>query len=241
MISIYQDILHSIKVEKKLLAILIDPDKMELSNLPEFVKSVNASMATHIFVGGSTVAADITENLVIKLKELTQLPILIFPGDVNQVTEEADGLLFLMLTSGRNPDYLIGKHVEAAKLLAASELEVIPTSYLLIENGKKTAVEKVTNTRPLKRNNIQKVVDTSLAGQLLGHKLVYLEAGSGANSPVPLRMISEVKNTLSIPLIVGGGVRSKRHLEDAFKAGADMVVIGTALEENQTFLHELNS
>jgi len=221
------------------LAVLIDPDKMELNGLQEFIYNLNTSIATHIFVGGSAVEAETTDSLVKELKTLTKLPVVLFPGDITQITEHADVLLFLSLISGRNPDYLIDKHVQAAAILKASNLEIIPTGYILIENGKETSVQRVTETKPMKRDNIKEVAHTALAGQFLGHKLIYLEAGSGATHPIDSAMISEVKNTIDIPLIVGGGIRTKKQLLDTYQAGADIVVIGTALEENESFFKDL--
>ncbi len=238
--SVYKNIQASIKKKEKLLAVLIDPDKTTLEALPSFMDKLNASIATHVFVGGSEVSKHVTQILIAALKNLTKIPVVVFPGDITQISENADALLFLSLISGRNPDYLIDKHVQAIPLLKASELEVIPTGYVLIESGKKTSVERVTKTQPMKRNEVSKIVDTSLAGQLLGQKLMYLEAGSGATHPIDSEIIAEVKKAISIPLIVGGGVRSKKQLDDAYGAGADMVVVGTAFEEDEAFFNELN-
>ncbi len=239
MTMIYKDILNRTKEGQKMLAVLIDPEKITINEVANFVCKINSSVATHIFVGGSTVADNVAEILVKELKKHTELPIVLFPGDVSQISNEADALLFLSLISGNNPDYLINKHVEAAEKLRNYQLEVIPTGYLLIENGKKTSVEKVTQTSPLSRNDIRLVSNTAKAGEYLGMKLVYLEAGSGAEHPVPMSMISEVKNELSIPLIVGGGIRTKEQLTAAFGAGADLIVIGTALENDESFFNEL--
>lgn len=242
--SIYQNILTSISKGDKLLSVLVDPDKMKPEELSNFIAKVNASIATHIFVGGSKVDDAKTDILVLELKALTKLPVVLFPGDVIQITDKADAVLFLSLISGRDPDYLIGKHVEAVSVLRQTNLEVIPTGYILIgpdnyRDGKRTSVERVTQTQPMSRNNNQHVVDTALAGELLGMKLIYLEAGSGAKHPVDPAMISEVKKELTTPLIVGGGIRSKQQLVQAYNAGADLVVIGTAFEEDETFFQEL--
>ena len=237
--SIYQNILTSISKGEKLLAVLIDPDKKP-DDVSDFIQKVNNSIITHIFVGGSTVDDLATEILVSEIKKLTKLPVVLFPGDVTQITIKADALLFLSLISGRNSKYLIGKHIEAVSVLRDANLEVIPTGYILIENGKETAVQKVTQTKPLSRNNVQHVVDTALAGEFLGMKLIYLEAGSGANVPVDIDMILEVKNELTIPLIVGGGIKTKEQLDAAYNSGANMVVIGTAFEDDETFFNKLN-
>ena len=224
---------------EKCLAILIDPDKMQLDSLGGFIEKVNTSIATHIFVGGSIVEEKVTDVLVSEIKKNTELPIVLFPGDITQITDKANALLYLSLISGRNPDYLIGKHVASISKLRQTNLEVIPTGYILIENGIATAIQKVTQTLPMSRTNIQNVVDTALAGQLLGMQLVYLEAGSGATSPVERKMISEVKKILNIPLIVGGGIRNIQQLDEAYQAGADLVVIGTAFEEDESFINDL--
>lgn len=236
--DIYSNIRTSIAENKRLLAVLIDPDKMELDNVEAVVAKINQSIATHIFVGGSEVDEGVTETIVKAVKQHTKLPIILFPGDISQITNEADGILFLSLISGRNPDYLIGKHVEAVSKLSKTQLEVLPTGYILIENGKQTAVERVSNTKPLDRSNIQHIIDTARAGEFLGMKLIYLEAGSGATYPVEPEIISAVKEELSIPLIVGGGIRTKAQLEAAYNAGADLVVIGTAFENNQHFFEQ---
>lgn len=237
--SIYQNIITSNSDEEKLLAVLIDPDKMKLEAVSGFIEKVNQSIATHIFVGGSEVNEGLTESLVIEIKKHTKLPVILFPGDIIQITDKADGILFLSLISGRNPEYLIGKHVEAVSKLVKTNLEVISTGYLLIENGKQTSVERVSQTKPIKRDKIQQIVDTAKAGELLGMKLIYLEAGSGATHPIDANIISEVKQKLNIPLIIGGGIRNKLEIESAYTAGANIVVVGTAFEEDETFFDEL--
>lgn len=237
--ELYQDILNAISKKEKLLAVLIDPDKMEFENLPLFMATLSQSIATHVFVGGSTDEGQKTGQLIKNLKPLTSLPIFIFPGDVSQVSSHADALLFLSLVSGRNPEYLIGKQIEAVSVLRTMKLEIIPTGYILIENGKETAVERVTQTQPLRRENIPEIVDTAKASELLGMKCVYLEAGSGAIEPINSDIIQAVKNELHIPLIVGGGIRTKNQLDSAYKSGADLVVIGTAFEKDTAFFKDL--
>lgn len=239
--NLYQDLLIAISERKKLLAVLIDPDKMKLECVSDFMVKLNASPATHVFVGGSSVDENQTDLLIQELKRWTKLPLLIFPGDVSQLSSHADGLLFLSLVSGRNPDYLIGKQVEAVSVLRNMQLEIIPTGYLLIENGKETAVERVTKTQPLNRENIQNIVDTAKAAEFLGMKCIYLEAGSGAVDPINSKIIRAVKQELQIPLIVGGGIISKKQLDGAYEFGADLVVIGTAFEENELFFEEIKA
>ena len=237
--NIYNHILQAKYDGNKLLAVLIDPDKFQLKNALQFIDNVNESVITHIFVGGSEVGQNVTQQLVEVIKMLTDLPIVLFPGDVTQISKDADAILFLSLLSGRNADYLIDKQVQAVPLLEKTQLEVISTGYILIESGKTTAVQRVTNTLPLNRTDVDAITNTAKAGELLGKKLIYLEAGSGATYEVPAEVIESVKNKIDIPLIVGGGIRTKKQIENAFIAGADMVVIGTAFEEDQQFFEQL--
>ncbi len=236
---IYQNITKSISAEERLLAVLIDPEKFSVENAVRFFKKVNQSVATHIFVGGSTVEAQATENVVSEIKKQTSLPVILFPGDTSQITDKADGILFLSLISGRNPEYLIGKHVASISKIKSTNLEVISTGYILIEGGKETAVQRVTNTQPMAGNAFQNITDTAKAGEFLGMNLIYLEAGSGALNPVSAEIIKKVKAEIQVPLIVGGGIKSIQQLESAYQSGADMVVIGTAFEEDESFFDDL--
>lgn len=237
--DIYKNIINSISLGEKLLAVLIDPDKMKIEAVSGFIDKINHSVSTHIFVGGSEVDEGVTDLLVNEIKKYTDIPVILFPGDIVQITDKADGILFLSLISGRNPDYLIGKHVEAVSKLKDKNLEIIPTGYVLVENGKQTSVERVSHTKPINRKDIKTIVDTAKAGELLGMKLIYLEAGSGAIHAIDKEIIEAVKQELNIPLIVGGGIRQKNELELAYTAGADIVVIGTAFEEDDTFFDQL--
>ncbi len=239
--SIYTNIQASILKGEKLLAVLIDPDKFSLKHTKVFIEKTNASIVTHIFVGGSTVEEHKTDVLVNHIQKFTNLPIVLFPGDVCQISDKANALLFLSLLSGRNAEYLIGKHVQAISKIKKTSLEIISTGYLLIESGHETAVEKVTQTKPISRNNIQNIVDTAIAGELLGMKLIYLEAGSGAKTYLNAEIITAVKEEINIPLIVGGGIRNKKQLENAYHSGADLVVIGTAFEKDELFFDTLKS
>jgi phosphoglycerol geranylgeranyltransferase len=236
------DILKSITQVNRSLAILIDPEKMKMDGLTAFAKAVSKTITNfkenlqinqfYFFVGGSTMK-NINFNLWIQtLKENTNIPIVIFPGSHNQLSENADGLLFLNLLSGRNPDYLIEQQVHAAQQLKRTSLEVIPTGYLLIDGGKKTAVQSVSNTTPLLQKDISNIVNHAYAAQLMGNQLIYLEAGSGAKQSVSKEIVFDVSKQINIPLIVGGGLRTILQIEETFKAGAKMVVIGTAIEEN---------
>ena len=238
---IYQEILTARESGQKLLAVLMDPEKIHIDQIHEFVKKVNQSIATHIFVGGSTDRNHQTENMVVEIKKYTTLPVILFPGDVNQVTPKADGILFLSLISGRNPEYLIEQQIDAALKVNQSKLEVLPTGYILIDGGKETSVQKVSKTQPISQTDYNLILKTALAGQFTGKKLIYLEAGSGAKTPVSAVVINCVKSELIIPLIVGGGIRNVQQLNNAYNAGADMVVIGTAFENDPSFFNELQA
>ena len=231
--SIYQEILYASRENRKLLAILIDPEEFNSATTSEFLKQIPPE-TTHIFVGGSTVANGATETVVTALKFQTSMPVVLFPGDVSQLTPKADALLFLSLLSGTNSEYLIGQHVQAVSKLRGNDLAVIATGYLLIDGGTTSAVARVTNTNPLSQNNVQKIVDTAKAGELLGMKLIYLEAGSGAKTPVSDTIITAVKNEINIPLLVGGGIKTERQKQAAYQAGANMVVMGTHFEVRNT-------
>ena len=235
--SVYQDIIVGVKDNKRLLAVLIDPDKMEIADLPAFLSKLNASSITYIFVGGSSVKDHVTEVLVRELRNHTSRKIVLFPGDISQIAPSADALLYLSLISGRNPEYLIGKHVKSVPNIKASNLEVISTGYVLIENGKESAVERVTQTTPISREDIDLICDTAKAGELLGMKLMYLEAGSGAKDSVPHEVVHRVKKNLGIPLIVGGGIRDQQQIDKLFESGADLIVIGTAIENDESFIN----
>jgi len=234
--SFYKYFQKNIATGKKQLAILIDPDKFDISETELFLHKI-PNDTTHLFVGGSIVENGQTEITVKAIKTKTELPIFLFPGDFSQITNEADVLLFLSLISGRNAEYLIGQQVKSISKLKNSNFEIIPTGYILIDGGNNSAVSRVTNTQPLSQNNIETIVDTAIAGQYMGAKLIYLEAGSGAKNVVNSKIISEVKKNISIPLIVGGGIRSEEQKKEAYNAGADMVVMGTAFEEIPKFKH----
>ncbi|AWK04225.1 geranylgeranylglyceryl/heptaprenylglyceryl phosphate synthase [Flavobacterium crocinum] len=233
--TIRQQILEAKNNGQKLLAVLLDPDKIVLESLEHLIEKINQSPATHIFVGGSIVQTNILEELISVLRQKTNLPVILFPGDPSQISPQADAILFLSLLSGRNPDYLIEYQVQAAPILKKTNLEVISTGYILIESGNETAVARVSKTKPLSRDNLDLVLATAQAGEMLGNQLIYLEAGSGAKQPVPLEMIELISQNIAIPVIVGGGIIDLQGIQKAYNAGADLVVIGTAFENNSHF------
>jgi len=225
----YKAILKMISKKKKGLAILIDPDKFDVSQMGSFLKQI-PEKTTHLFVGGSTVNDGETEAIVKTIKINSSLPVFLFPGDYSQITPEADAILFLSLLSGRNAEYLIGQQVKSISKLKDTKLEIISTGYLLLDGGNQSAVSRVTNTSPISQDDLETIVHTALAGQYMGAKCIYLEAGSGAKFPIKPSVIMAVKQVLNIPLLVGGGIRTEAQKQEAYTAGADIVVMGTVFE-----------
>lgn len=215
----------------KALALLLDPEKADLSRLPITADA----RPDYIFVGGST-GGDTTafiKNLKSKIKNLkSATPVILFPGDAAQFSAEADAVLFLSLLSGCNPEYIVGQQIRSARRIHDSRVECIPTAYILIDGGIETSTMRVTGTRPLPPSDIPAIVDTCIAAQLMGKQLIYLEAGSGALCPVPEVVIRAVRAAVSLPLIVGGGIRTPEQMNRAYRAGADIVVIGNHFESH---------
>ncbi len=221
------------------LAVLIDPDKMDAERLPDLAELLNISKVDYVFVGGSLMTGSFFNECTQWLKAHAEAPVVLFPGSSLQVHPAADALLLLSLISGRNPELLIGNHVAAAPLLKSSGLEIIPTGYMLIESGKLTSVVYMSHTTPIPSDKPDIAMCTAMAGEMLGMKLIYMDAGSGAGRPVTASVIRSVKKNISIPLIVGGGIRCKDSAAAAWKAGADLVVVGNALEKDPLFLVDL--
>lgn len=219
-------------------ALLIDPDKSDEEYLNMCIAQAVEAQAQFILVGGSLVFNPL-EPVFRKLRERTDLPLVLFPGSAIQLCAEADSILFLSLISGRNAEYLIGNHVVAAPFLRKNDLEVIPTGYMLIDGGRTTAVEYISQTRPIPANKPDLAVATALAGELLGHQIIYMDAGSGASQPIHPDIIRAVSQAIKVPLIIGGGIRSASEAKRAFEAGADIVVVGNKVEENPGFLAEI--
>ena len=228
------------KANRKSIAVLVDPDKAEdPSRLHHLINLASENCVDYFFVGGSLVTSAHLSEVVRKIKENVTIPVVLFPGNVMQVDASADALLFLSLISGRNPELLIGQHVVAAPILKNTRLEVIPTGYILINSGRITSVAYISNTMPIPDDKYSLAASTALAGQMLGLQVVYIDAGSGAEKEISPRMIAAVRKSISIPLIVGGGINSARKAIAALEAGADMIVIGNALEKHPDLLTEV--
>jgi putative glycerol-1-phosphate prenyltransferase len=223
--------------KSKMLVVLIDPDKHSDTSLNTALEIIRQYPPDFILVGGSLVSKSVNATIE-KVKSVVKLPVFLFPGNLLQLCDQADGILLLSLISGRNPEYLIGNHVLAAPFLKSTGMEIIPTGYILVETGSKTAVEYISNTTAIPAGKTDLAVSTAVAGEMLGLKMIYLEGGSGADKPVNQLLISEIKKHISIPLVVGGGIRTAIQANDAYNAGADILVIGNALEENPTLLKD---
>lgn len=235
--DLYSFILKKKEQRKKSFAVLIDPDKFHST---EIIRRAEAAKADFILVGGSLLSTGNFEQCIATIKETTKLPVIIFPGNNLQISHQANAILLLSLISGRNPEFLIGKHVIAAPQLKASKLEIIPTGYLLIESGKATSASYISNTAPIPHDKADIAMCTALAGEMLGLKLIYLDAGSGALTPVSRRMIKEVSDQLQVPLIVGGGIRTAEAAINACEAGADMIVVGNAIEKDPELIETIS-
>ena len=237
--NIYQHIIKSKEKGQKLFAILIDPDKQNDNQLLNIIKKANNSLVDLFFVGGSLLTNDSLSNCLKIIKKNSEIPVVLFPGNAMQVNDNADGILFLSLISGRNPEMLIGKQVITAPILKQSSLEVIPTGYILIDSGKPTTVSYMSNTTPIPNNKEQVASCTAMAGEMLGLKLIFMDGGSGASKPISTKMIQTVSKSITAPLIIGGGINSGEKAKENCKAGADIIVVGNAIEKNTNLIEEI--
>lgn len=239
--SIYSQLLSAKREGRKQIAVLLDPDKFPSEDsLNTFASLALRSAIDYLFVGGSLLLDNQIEHCVMALKRvLPHIPVVLFPGSIFQITPTADAILFLSLVSGRNADLLIGQHVVAAPLLKRSSLEVIPTGYMLVEGGAPTTVSYISNTLPLPHDKPQIAACTAMAAELLGMKLLYLDAGSGAQKPVSPQMIAQVAGNTDLPLIVGGGIRNAQTAAEACRAGANLIVVGNILEQNPELMLQI--
>jgi len=235
-LSIYQSILKSKKSNKKLFALLIDPDKYKPKTL---IKKANEAKVDLIFVGGSLLTNGNFEACIEDIKKSTSIPIVIFPGNSMQISSKADGLMLLSLISGRNPDMLIGNHVIAAPQLKKSKLEILSTGYMLIDSGRQTSALYMSNTNPIPHNKSDIAVCTAMAGEMLGLKMIYMDAGSGAENCVSEKMITAVQKAIQIPVVVGGGINTIQKAKNACKAGADIIVVGNAAEKDESLIKKI--
>ena len=229
------------RIGKKSIAVLIDPDKAEdVIRLKHLVHLANENCVDFFFVGGSLITMPNLAEVIQVIKEDVNIPVVLFPGSAMQIDPSADAILFLSLISGRNPDLLIGQHVQAAPILKNNHMEVMPTGYMLISSGRTTSVAYISNTTPIPEDKYSLAACTALAGEMLGLRLIYLDAGSGAEREISARMISAVRKSITVPMIVGGGINTPQKALSALEAGADMIVIGNALEKSPDLLTEIS-
>lgn len=224
----------------KQFAVLIDPDECATGNLPAIVENIHIGKVDYIFVGGSLLTNSQIHECVAALKQLTKLPLIIFPGSPLQIDEAADAIFYLSLISGRNADLLIGRHVETAPLLSKMDIEVLPTGYILVDGGQATTVSYISNSLPVPADKPGIAVATALAGQLLGLQIIYLDAGSGAKQKISEAMIRQVTKSVQLPVIVGGGIRTPQQAVESCRAGADIIVAGNAFEENADLIIDMS-
>lgn len=239
---VFDQFLNKKNNSAKSLAILLDPDKIKIDS--EFLKMmdlINSLSIDYIFYGGSLILDDSYHRVLSEIKRLTKIPVVLFPGSIDQVSEQADAMLFLSLISGRNPELLIGNHVLAAPKIKKMGLETIPTGYILVDCGQATTASYISNTFPIPYEKPGISAATALAGTMLGLKTIYLDGGSGAEKPISSQMINAVSKVIQVPLIVGGGIRTEEQAQAAWNSGADIVVIGTAFEENPESIIDISS
>lgn len=237
--EIYHQMVDDKELGKKRFAVLLDPDKLRLSNLDKVLQTSIDSGVDYFFIGGSLVVSDMLDKSLVAIKEACDIPTILFPGNSYQLSYKADAILFLSLISGRNSDLLIGTHVLSAPYLKFSPLEILPTGYMLIDGGVKTTVSYISNTQPIPSNKPDIASCTAMAGEMLGLRMMFLDAGSGALEPVSAEMITAVNNVITSPLIVGGGIRTAESAQKAAMAGADIVVVGNAVEQDASIITEM--
>lgn len=238
--SVYEHILRESRAGQKLLAVLLDPDELGSEReLRDTVGIISASGVDLILYGGSLISGHNFETALHLIKSMTDIPVILFPGSALQVSDQADAILFTSLISGRNPEYLIGQQVLAAPVIQKAGIEVIPTGYMLIDSGRPTTASYVSNTSPIPHNKPEIAATTALAGEMLGMKLMYLDGGSGADNAVTHEMIAKVRQSITVPLIIGGGINTPEGLLDRFKAGADVAVVGTAAEQDPFVIRDM--
>ena len=239
MTGVYTSLLEKKKAGRKSLAILVDPDKVSASSLQQVIELAVEAKADYFFVGGSLVVTDGLDECVLQIKEQCSLPVLLFPGSPAQISRHADALLYLSLISGRNPELLIGQHVISAPFVKKSGLEIIPTGYIVVDGGAPTTVSYISNATPIPADKSDIALCTAMAGEMLGKKLIYMDAGSGAKKPITEEMIAAVAQNIDVPLIVGGGIRDAEKAYLNCKAGADVIVIGNAIEKDASIIEEM--
>lgn len=238
--SIYKNQLLKTETKRKAFAVLLDPDNLTREGCLNILALSETHQVDYFFMGGSLVTTQNQAALIQLIKENSNIPVILFPSNSLHIDQQADGILLLSLISGRNPEFLIGQHVLAAPLLKASQLEILPTGYMLVDTGRQTTASYMSGTTPLPYDKPAIAACTAMAGELLGMKFIYLDGGSGALKPISPEMIAAVKRSIEVPLIIGGGIKTKEMAHAAYKAGADIIVVGNEIERNPDFLAEVS-
>jgi putative glycerol-1-phosphate prenyltransferase len=241
MLKVYQSFLERKNKGNKAFTILIDPDKVDTSSLQQIIELACEAKADYFFVGGSLVINNTLDEIILEIKQSCNIPVVLFPGSPAQLSKHADALLYLSLISGRNPELLIGQHVLSAPFVKSSGLEIIPTGYMVIDGGAPTTVSYISNATPIPSDKNEIALCTAMAGEMLGKKLIYIDAGSGAKKPITEEMISSVAQNINVPLVVGGGIRDAEKAYLNCKAGADVIVVGNAIETDTSLIKEIAS
>lgn len=237
--SIYTSLQKAKESQQRKFVVLIDPDKMRLGKVDEILTLATEAKVDYFFIGGSLIVNNVLDELLTTIKKSCDIPTILFPGNSFQLSYRANALLFLSLISGRNPELLIGKHVLAAPYLKMSPLEIMSTGYMLIDGGVNTTVNYISNTNPIPHDKNDIAMCTAIAGEMLGLKLIYMDAGSGAKNPVSTDMISSVSNAINVPLIIGGGIRTPEKAAENAAAGANVIVVGNAIEKSPNLIKEM--
>jgi len=236
---LYTELIKARQLGKKKLAVLIDPDKLKLGKLDQVIEISVRCRIDYFFIGGSLLVSSQLEHCLKTIRQRCQIPTVLFPGNTYQVSNHADAILFLSLVSGRNPELLIGQHVIAAPYLRMSHLEILPTGYMLIDGGVPTSAQYMSNTFPIPAHKTDIAISTAMAAEMLGLRLIFMDAGSGANRPVSAEMIASVRSVVNVPLIIGGGIRTPEKVQENLAAGADVIVIGNAFEHDPTLMIDM--
>lgn len=239
--GIYQQILNSKQAKQKLFAVLIDPDKVRPAEIPALVQLALDARVDYLLVGGSLVISNHLDECIQAIKSLTDIPVILFPGSPSQISRYADALLYLSLISGRNPELLIGQHVISAPFVKQSGLEIMSTGYMVIDGGAPTTVSYISNANPIPSDKNEIALCTALAGEMLGMKLIYMDAGSGARTPIRESMIAAVAEQITVPLIIGGGITDPEKAYRNCRAGADLIVVGNAIEKDPGLIREMSA
>jgi len=239
--TIYESVLAKKREGKKSFAVLIDPDNVDAEKIEELTGLAVSAEVDYLFVGGSLVISNHLDEVVQQIRTNCSIPIILFPGTPSQVSRFADGLLYLSLISGRNPELLIGQHVISAPAVRKSGLEIISTGYMVIDGGAPTTVSYISNASPIPADKNEIALCTAMAGEMLGMKLIYMDAGSGARHPIREEMIASVASHIEVPLVVGGGIRDPEKAYRNCKAGADIIVVGNAIEKDATLIREMSA